>query len=58
MKIDESSINHNALLLIADELSLYWDGNEADARECMHTIGGIIEMANAMKEVLGACKTK
>lgn len=58
MKIDENSINHNAVRLINDIVSGFVD---TDSIECSSdrykaiTIGyvkGICDMANAMKEVL------
>lgn len=57
MKIDEASINHNALRLIKD--TIIW---ELSADEKMHdvqlmTLGyieGITEMAEALKEALKA----
>lgn len=67
MKIDEASINHNAVRLIKDLVGSSYDmimaNGEADyqfAEErayMMMTIGevqGIIDMAQAMKEVLKA----
>lgn len=58
MKIDEASINHNALRLIDEAISSPYDycekTLEADHMRLL-TIGeisGIIFMANAMKEVL------
>ena len=54
MKIDESSVDHNAMRLI-DELCL-WDmcGKEDDTIRTMAIgyIAGVTEMAKAMKEVL------
>ena len=60
MKIDEKSINHNAVRLIKDLLENRYDLIEEDKQNqergyLLMTIGeiaGIIEMADAMKEVL------
>ena len=59
MKIDTESINHNAVRIIKDLVENRYDMiMEATAEErgyLLMTIGeiaGIIEMANAMKEVL------
>ena len=61
MKIDTESINHNAVRLIKDLVENRYDMiMEATAEErgyLLMTIGeiaGIIEMADAMKEVLKA----
>lgn len=59
MKIDESSINHNALRLIEQELQCIWDGVDTQSAKeyalmVNAKIEGIIEMANAMKENLKA----
>ena len=58
MKIDENTINHNALRLCGNVSEDVWDivsDNEnaekrAIARLCY--INGVYDMANAMKEVL------
>ena len=57
MKLDESSINHNALRLIKDELEPLYDfiGDEHMGDYCLATLAeirGICLMADAMKEVL------
>lgn len=57
MKIDENSINHNAVRLIDDIVTDFVDNNviECDGDYKTITIGyikGICDMANAMKEVL------
>ena len=61
MKIDEGSINHNALRLIGELIDTRYEliMNEDKAREergyilmTLGEIGGIIEMAKAMKEVM------
>jgi hypothetical protein len=61
MKIDEESINHNAVRMIKDLVESRYDMiMEATAEErgyllmTLGEIAGIIEMANAMKEVLKA----
>jgi hypothetical protein len=62
MKIDEKSINHNAVRLIKDLLESRYELIEEDKQNIergylLMTIGeiaGIIEMADAMKEVLKA----
>lgn len=61
MKIDEKSINHNAVRMIKELTESRYDMiMEATAEErgyLLMTIGeiaGIIEMADAMKEVLKA----
>lgn len=60
MKIDEGCIEHNAVRLIHDLLKPRYDlimgDNPADERGYMlmtlGEIGGIVEMAEALKEVL------
>jgi hypothetical protein len=59
MKIDEESINHNAVRMIKDLVESRYDMiMDATAEErgyllmTLGEIAGIIEMANAMKEVL------
>lgn len=58
MKIDEATINHNALKLIDEMISCPFDYcGEKPEEDHMRlvTIGeiaGVIEMANAMKKVL------
>lgn len=57
MKIDENTINHNAVRLIDDIVTDFVDNNvtECDDGHRTITIGyikGICDMANAMKEVL------
>ena len=60
MKIDTDSINHNAVRLIKDLLESRYDLIEEDKQDqelgylimTLGEIAGIIEMANAMKEVL------
>jgi hypothetical protein len=62
MKIDEKSINHNATMMIKDLLESRYELIEEDKQSqergyLLMTIGeiaGIIEMADAMKEVLKA----
>ena len=62
MKIDTESINHNAVMMIKDLLESRYDLIEEDKQDqelgyLIMTIGeiaGIIEMADAMKEVLKA----
>lgn len=54
MKIDESSIDHNALRLIRDiTITLNGHDNE-DIITAYGFITGVLEMAKAMKEVLEA----
>lgn len=60
MKIDESCINHNTIRLIRDLIDTRYEliDNDKPAQERGYTmmtlgeIAGIIEMAEAMKEVL------
>ena len=57
MKIEESTINHNAVRLIDDIVTDFVDNNlvECDSNYKEINIGyikGICDMANAMKEVL------
>ncbi len=58
MKIDEASINHNALRLIDEIISCPFDYCEDKPEEdhmrllTLGEISGIIEMANEMKKVL------
>ena len=62
MKIDTESINHNAVRMIKDLLESRYDLIEEDKQDqelgylimTLGEIAGIIEMANAMKEVLKA----
>ena len=62
MKIDTESINHNAVRLIKDLLESRYDLIEEDKQDqelgylimTLGEIAGIIEMAEAMKEVLKA----
>ena len=62
MKINEESINHNAVRLIKDLLESRYDLIEEDKQDqelgylimTLGEIAGIIEMADAMKEVLKA----
>ena len=58
MKIDEGSINHNAVRLIKDAVEDIWEmdlaGDNKDAIIRLAYIDGIISMANVMKEVLNA----
>lgn len=62
MKINEECINHNAVRMIKDLLESRYDLIEEDKQNqergyLLMTIGeiaGIIEMADAMKEVLKA----
>ena len=62
MKIDEKSINHNAVRLIKDLIESRYEMIEEDkqSRErgyllmTFGEIAGIIEMADVMKEVLKA----
>lgn len=57
MKIEENTINHNAVRLIDDIVTDFVDNNlvECNSNYKEITIGyikGICDMANAMKEVL------
>ena len=57
MKIDEGSINHNALRLISELMEGIYDGsgNESDYGYLAMTVGeiaGICEFAEALNEVL------
>ena len=60
MKIDEKSINHNAVRMIKDLLESRYDLIEEDKQNqergyllmTLGEIAGIIEMADTMKEVL------
>ena len=60
MKIDEKSINHNAVRLVKDLIESRYEMIEEDkqSRErgyllmTLGEIAGVIEMADAMKEVL------
>jgi hypothetical protein len=60
MRINEECINHNAVRLIKDLLESRYDLIEEDKQNqergyllmTLGEIAGIIEMANAMKEVL------
>lgn len=60
MKIDEGCIEHNAVKLIHDLIETRYDlimgDNPADERGYMlmtlGEIGGVVEMAEALKEVL------
>ena len=62
MKIDTECINHNAVRLIKDLLESRYDLIEEDKQDqelgylimTLGEIAGIIEMADAMKEVLKA----
>lgn len=56
MKIDEASINHNALRLIEDLVDDRYEYRDLPdyMRMTLGEIGGIIMMAKAMKEVLEA----
>lgn len=62
MKIDEKSINHNAVRMIKDLIESRYEMIDIDKKSrergfLLMTIGeiaGIIEMADAMKEVLKA----
>ena len=62
MKIDTECINHNAVRLIKDLLESRYDLIEEDKQNqelgylimTLGEIAGIIEMADAMKEVLKA----
>ena len=62
MKIDTESINHNAVMMIKDLLESRYDLIEEDKQDqelgylimTLGEIAGIIEMADAMKEVLKA----
>ena len=62
MKIDTESINHNAVRMIKDLLESRYDLIEEDKQDqelgylimTLGEIAGIIEMADAMKEVLKA----
>lgn len=53
MKIDAETINHNALRLIAEVTTDMWgDGMDSMAKDAVMYTRGIIEMADALKEVL------
>ncbi len=56
MKIDEATINHNAVRIIDKILEYYYGLNNNDVKPKMETaigeIGGVCMMAKAMKEVL------
>jgi hypothetical protein len=62
MKIDEACINHNAIRLIRDLIDTRYEliDNDKPAQERGYTlmtlgeIAGVIEMAEAIKEVLRA----
>lgn len=62
MKIDESCIDHNTVRLIRDLIDTRYEliGNDKPAQERGYTlmtlgeIAGVIEMAEAIKEVLRA----
>lgn len=62
MKIDTESINHNAVRLIKELVESRYDLIEEDKKDqereylimTLGEIAGIIEMADAMKEVLKA----
>jgi hypothetical protein len=61
MKIDEKSINHNAVRMIKEltesRYDMIMDATNEERGYLLMTIGeiaGIIEMADAMKEVLKA----
>jgi hypothetical protein len=60
MKIDEADINHNAVCLIhkaLKEYELYYDHPEENVKAMTLFAGrviGVLEMVNAMKEVLRA----
>lgn len=56
MKIDEGSINHNAMRLIKQVAEPAWEniGNDKESLMRLAYIDGITDMANAMKEVLNA----
>lgn len=57
MKIDENTINHNAVRLIDDIVTDFANNNVIECDDAYKTITigyikGICDMANAMKEVL------
>lgn len=57
MKIDENTINHNAVRLIDDIVTDFVDNNVTECDDSCKTITigyikGICDMANTMKEVL------
>lgn len=57
MKIDENTINHNAVRLIDDIVTDFANKNVTECDDAYKTITigyikGICDMANAMKEVL------
>ena len=61
MKIDEGCINHNAVRLISELLNSRYEIISQDERDergyllmTLGEIGGILEMADVMKEVLKA----
>ena len=57
MKIDENTINHNALLIIEKNITTYTyesAGKEDDILRAMNLayINGVVEFADALKEFL------
>ena len=62
MKIDEASINHNAVRLIRELVScrydmIFKDDDRTERGNALMTIGeiaGVCEMAEALKEILKA----
>lgn len=56
MKIDNECINHNALRLIEELVSTRYEyiDKPDDMKMVLGEIGGILEMARAMKKVLEA----
>ena len=48
MKIDISTVDHNALKLIKEVLVCYYDGNEAEAKSALHEIAGIVDLADRL----------
>lgn len=60
MKIDEASINHNAVKLIKNAADVIWDTDYENDQGCraaavqLAYVCGIADMAETMKEVLKA----
>lgn len=55
MKIDEASINHNALRLIANMVSTTWEMTDERQKDlALGYIVGVTELAGELKEVLNA----
>ena len=56
MKVTEELVNHNALLLIEDAVDFISEGAEDENKntwlETISYISGVINMANAIKQVI------